>query len=191
MPSAQSRILALALLAGCSTVQFAAAQLIVSPSEIALGPSLTTMPTVVGTVTVSSLDGAQVQFQYSGVQLIAAPVNSIVVIPSSGTTPAAVQIALNPNVVPLLQPGATNSLGVIFTEIGQTATLPISGPLVHVIIPAAPPPTIQSVVNSASLQPILSPGALVTILGSKLTGPTQTTPSTTKVFIQPPWRTPV
>jgi len=40
---------------------------------------------------------------------------------------------------------------------------------------AAGGPSIQSVVNAASLQPALSPGTLVSIFGTDLTGPTQST----------------
>jgi uncharacterized protein (TIGR03437 family) len=62
-----------------------------------------------------------------------------------------------------------------FTIVGQTPPTPLTGPFVKLRVPAEPPPLIQSVVNSASLQPVLAPGALVSIFGSNLTGPTQST----------------
>jgi uncharacterized protein (TIGR03437 family) len=96
------------------------------------------------------------------------------VIPSSGTTPAAVQIALNPNVVALLRPSSnfasSYAFDVQFTPVDQTPANANCAP-VTLSVPAEPPPNIQSVVNSASLQPVLSPGALVSIFGSHLTGP--------------------
>jgi uncharacterized protein (TIGR03437 family) len=127
------------------------------------------------TITVSVVNGAQVKFKYVGVDPAEKGIpNFIVVIPSSGTTAAAVQIALNPNVVALLRPSNTYGLEVQFTPVDQTLANPNCAP-VTLSVPAEPPPNIQSVVNSASLQPVLSPGVLVSIFGSHLTGPTLST----------------
>jgi uncharacterized protein (TIGR03437 family) len=130
----------------------------------------------VQTVTVADLSGAHVKFKYKGVEPAEQGIpNFIIVIPSSATTPASVQIALNPNVVSLLHPLSVYVLGVGFSPVDQTPANPGCGVPVTLHIPAEPPPSVQSVVNSASLQPILSPGALVSIFGSHLTGPTLST----------------
>jgi uncharacterized protein (TIGR03437 family) len=116
-----------------------------------------------------------VKFKYTGVHPAEEGIpNFIVVTPSSGTTPAAVQIAVNPNVAALLTPSSVYVLGFGFTTVDQT---PVSttGGVVTFRVPAEPSPSIQSVVNSASLQPVLSPGVLVSVFGSHLTGPTLST----------------
>jgi len=93
---------------------------------------------------------------------------------SSGTTPADFGVYLNPSVVAQMKPGSRNSLSVRFSTIDQTPASMVSC-RVDMIAPTAPTPAIRSVLNSASLSPTLSPGALVTILGSDLAGPTTTT----------------
>src|SRR5258708_6936960 len=151
-------------------VPFAAAQLYCTPA-ILFSPA---SPSV-ETLTVDDHSGAHVKFKYAGVDPAEQGIpNFIMVIPSSGTTPAAVQIALNPNVVALLRPSSTYGLEVRFSPVDQTPANPNCAP-VTLRTPAEPPPNIQSVVNSASLQPVLSPGALVSIFGSHLTGPTLST----------------
>jgi len=154
-----------------STLQFAAAQLYCSSGIFfsAASPS-------VQTITVADLSGAHVKFKYKGVEPSEQGIpNFIMVIPSSATTPASVQIALNPNVVSLLHPLSVYVLGVGFSPVDQTPADPGCGVSVTLHMPAEPPPSVQSVVNSASLRPVLSPGALVSIFGSHLTGPTLST----------------
>jgi len=73
-----------------------------------------------------------------------------------------------------MQPGGGANLGVAFKIPGQS-TPSGCGSEVIIAVPGAPAPSIQSAVNAASLQPALSPGALVSIFGSNLTGPTQST----------------
>jgi len=86
-----------------------------------------------------------------------------------------VNVGVNPNVVAQLKPGITYTLTPEFTTVDQTpASTAIT--IVALSVPSEPPPGIQSVVNSASLQPALSPGVLVSIFGSHLTGPTLSTP---------------
>jgi uncharacterized protein (TIGR03437 family) len=147
--------------------QFASAQLSVSPQII-------TLPRDSGHIIISDGRGAQLKFKYGGVENAFNAPNFIVVIPSSGTTPSVVRIGLNSNVVAQLQPGGRYSLTVTFVTVDQTPESK-AGSIVELIVPQEPPPAITSVVNAASLQPLLSPGALVSIIGSHLTGPTQST----------------
>ena len=113
------------------------------------------------------------KFKYAGAQTNGLP-NFIMVIPSTGTTPATVQIGLNPNVTSQLRPSSTYGLTVQFTTVDQNPASTTSA-LVTYQVPAESPPNIQSILNSASLQPVLSPGALVSIFGTHLTGPTLST----------------
>ena len=156
--------------------QLSVAQLMVSPGSIALEPPTFYSSTNVG-VTVSDVNGAHVNFQYAGANTIDGA-NFLIVTPSKGTTPARVQIALNPTTLSFLRPSSTYYQAVNFEVVGQTPTgtgPANSGPDVELIVPSQPPPTIKSIVNSASLQPFLSPGALVSIFGTYLTGPTLST----------------
>ena len=152
-------------------MQFAAAQLYCTP-----GTNLFT-PTSLDpkTITVADRSGANVKFRYVGVEAAEKGIpNFIIVVPSSGTTPAAVQIVLNPNVTALLSPSSTYELSVQFAPDDQSPANPnCSGVILR--MPDEPPPNIQSVANSASLQSALSPGAMVSIFGSHLTGPTLST----------------
>ncbi len=154
-----------------SAMQFAHAQY-----NLACAPETLSLP-VAGQITVSEDSGAHVPFQYAGVINAsgqAANPNPIIVIPSSGTTPAAVTIGLNPLAVALMQPGGGANLVVGFSIPGQS-TPAGCGSEVMITVPGAPAPSIQSVVNAASLQLALSPGALVSVFGTDLTGPTQST----------------
>jgi uncharacterized protein (TIGR03437 family) len=154
-----------------SMAPFAAAQLYCTPAIF-----FSAAPPSVQTITVADLSGARVKFKYAGVEPAEQGIpNFIMVIPSSATTPASVQIALNPNVVSLLHPLSVYVLGVGFSPVDQTPASPGCGVPVTLHMPAEPPPSVQSVVNSASLQPVLSPGTLVSIFGSHLTGPTLST----------------
>jgi trimeric autotransporter adhesin len=135
-----------------------------------------------GTSQISFRDsgGGQVKVRYDSALSVfnGAPLsdefNFAVVIPSSGTTPLVVSVGINPVVAKRFRPGGSSGLYVAFTTVDQTPASRVSC-LVGLIMPDEPSPAIRSVVNSASLQPALSPGALVTILGSNLTGPTQST----------------
>lgn len=98
--------------------------------------------------------------------------NYIVIVPSSSTFPQGAIVAINPLAAAHLKPGLTHNEYPVFT-VGQTT---VNGTCrIDLVVPAEPNPNIQSVLNSASLQPSLSPGALVSIFGSHLTGPTLST----------------
>ena len=126
-------------------------------------------------VSAGSPTGGQqaVGFQYTGVSYFPNQANSfpnyLVVSPSKGTTStsnltsAEILIALNPTVVAQMGPGRYQ-FRVNFSTVGQTppATTNI---LADLIISAPPSPVVSSVLNAASLQPALAPGALVSIFG--------------------------
>jgi len=178
-----SRVVLAIILAGC-TAAFADAQfLAASPSEIILPGN--------GQIEVTEGNGAHVKFTLTNVVPIGTIPNFVVLAPSSGTTPASLQISFNPSVVAMLQPGAKYELILNFTIPGVTPPTSNTGPLVRLQVPAESPTTIQSVVNSASFQPVLSPGALVSILGSHLTGPTLSTTFDDTASYPPQWPAPV
>ena len=118
-----------------------------------------------------------IDVQYSGTFDSFGPVpdaiNPLLMFPSSGVTPLYIDFAINQAVgLSVLQPGTTLQLSVVFTSVGQLH--PVTTPCqVYVTAPSAAKPSIQSVVNGASLQPVLSPGELVTIFGSNLSGAAQ------------------
>jgi trimeric autotransporter adhesin len=148
--------------------------------RIASGQYLTISPQIVspiGSFSISDSGGASgVKFKLAGVASVFGPAASgfLVIIPSSGATPAAVNIGVNPSGLAQLRPATTYAFTVQFATVDRTPVQMVSGQ-VRIIVPAEPAPAIQSVVNAASLQPSLSPGAAITILGSHLTGPTQST----------------
>jgi uncharacterized protein (TIGR03437 family) len=148
-------------------VQFASAQL-------GLQPTIITLPRDLGEFIISDGGGGHVKFKYAGAAPEFNAPSFIVVVPSSATTPAPVRIGLNPSVVAQFKPGGIYSLSVQFTTVDQTPASTVRGG-VNFIVPSEPPPSVRAVVNAASLQPFLSPGALVSIFGSHLTGPTLST----------------
>jgi uncharacterized protein (TIGR03437 family) len=111
---------------------------------------------------------ANLKFKYTGVTSgnTARPTapNFVVVFPSSGETPASVLIGVNQGVVRSMGPG-DYFLRVNFSTVDQ---IPPSqaGFLVVLRLSPPPPPTVTSVVSAASLLPVISPGAIVSIFGS-------------------------
>ncbi|MBI1895143.1 MAG: hypothetical protein HYS04_01210 [Acidobacteria bacterium] len=128
---------------------------------------------------IQALGGGHLKFRYAGARSnngtpVPDEFNFAVLVPSSGTTPAILSVGLNPFVLARLKPGGTVSLNVEFTTVDITpaSTVPCN---IDLFVPTEPAPTIQAVVNAASLEPLLSPGTLVSILGAHLTGPTLST----------------
>jgi len=162
-------LVALALAFG---TQFADAQLFCSC------PTITSVATnLPGNVTIVDRTGAHVKFKYNGTYSLftGQPTFSpFVVLPSTETTPAMVFIGANLQAVALLNPSLQYNLDVQFITVDQT---PPSTVHVNVLLTLSkdPPPSIDSVVNAASLLTFLSPGALVSVRGSHLTGPTMST----------------
>lgn len=107
-------------------------------------------------------------FKYVGVQFVAGTADFVVVSPSSGTAPGVnVGISINPNVAAYLPPGGYSEY-VLFAPLGQPSLK--DGVQVFLTV-TPPPPVVTSIVNSASLQPSISPGALVSIFGANLGTP--------------------
>ncbi|HYL74826.1 MAG TPA: hypothetical protein VEU96_11515 [Bryobacteraceae bacterium] len=119
------------------------------------------------TIGIGTLSGDPVHFEYHAAlpSRVGDP-NFIVVSPSSGTTPATVFIALNPNVVPFLHSGSY-SLVLQFAVAGQSSP-PYAGIPVSLRLSAQSAPSITGVVSAASLRPDISPGQIVSIFGARL-----------------------
>lgn len=110
----------------------------------------------------------QIPFKYIGVSVVAGDSDFVVVSPSSGIAPTNIGIGINPNVVAYLPPGGYSEY-VQFAPLGQTS--PQGGVQVILSVMPPPPPVVTSIVNSASLQPSVSPGVLVSIFGANLGTP--------------------
>ena len=95
--------------------------------------------------------------------------NFVIVSPSAGIARAATVVALNPKIVPYMRPGIYN-LDVLFDN-PEHPELGAGGISVNLRLNFPGFPEIASVVNSASLQPGISPGQLVIIRGSHLSSP--------------------
>ena len=177
MPNLSIRILAL-LVAG---LRLAAQPLIVAgPSDV--GFSGTADSFVFSTSLAST--GSVIQFTISGsvagsaanlpiaLTQISATVagksvpDFLVVSPPTATTPATLHVGLNPNIVRTMSPGRYD-LDVTFSVVG---TSPASSTGLHVglFLSAPAPPTVGSVVSTASYQPNISPGEMVSIFGARL-----------------------
>ena len=100
--------------------------------------------------------------------------NFIVVTPDSGTTPARISIGLNESVIRQMTPGIY-TLQLVFTTIDQSPP-DSTGVVVMLNLDYGPRPTIQSVVSSASYQPIVSPGGMVSIFGVNFKQPAASAP---------------
>jgi uncharacterized protein (TIGR03437 family) len=98
-----------------------------------------------------------------------AETNFVMVSPSSGVAYGTSVIALNPKVVPFMRPGFYR-LDVLFDN-PERPEFGAGGVEVNLILSAPGNPEITSVVNSASMQPGISPGQLVTIRGVRLSSP--------------------
>jgi uncharacterized protein (TIGR03437 family) len=94
----------------------------------------------------------------------------LVVSPSSGVAPATVYIALDPNTVPYLPAGAYG-VNVEFTAVQSTAPVPGCSFFVDLSLTRYGPPNITSMVSSATFQPAISPGELVSIFGANIGTP--------------------
>src|SRR6476659_9327353 len=73
--------------------------------HLSCSPTNITLPRDSGLAIIQSGGSDHLKFKYSGVDPTFNAPNFVVVVPSSGTTPAAVRIGLNPAVVAELQPG--------------------------------------------------------------------------------------
>ena len=101
--------------------------------------------------------------------------NFVTATPSNGTTPASLNVILNPSVVSTLAPGAySGTVTIASTSIpGGNQTL-----TVNLTVTAGPTPVVLSVTNAGSLQPgAISPGEIITIFGNNI-GPASPTSGT-------------
>lgn len=112
-----------------------------------------------------------VRFKVTGIFSGGTPVspNLIVASPSIGTTPATIFVGPDPNVTRKMAPGRYEAV-ISLTTVDQTPPATTSA-FVTLTLRAPPPPNIGAVVNTASLQPVVSPGSMVTIFGTSLGPP--------------------
>jgi uncharacterized protein (TIGR03437 family) len=97
-----------------------------------------------------------------------APVNFVMLSPSTGPIRSWPRVALNPAVVPWMESGL-HRVWVRFEDPDAPEQPP--GVLIVSLVLSRQQPEIASVVNAASLQPAISPGQLITIRGSHLSTP--------------------
>ncbi|MDQ6760012.1 MAG: hypothetical protein M3Z32_09135, partial [Acidobacteriota bacterium] len=113
--------------------------------------------------------GQTVQLTSSGGNLpftatAASPGNFLSVTPATGTTPGPLSIGLNQAAVNTLTPG--NYTGTVTLS---SPNLPSQVITVNLVVAPAAPPSIASIVNSASSQAgAVSPGEIVTIFGANI-----------------------
>ncbi len=138
----------------------------VGPYEFSVPADSLAAPSAAGIYVGAS--SKQVPFKYVGVLSPAGTPNFVVVSPSSGTAPANIGVGLNPSVVAYLTPGAYQAT-VQFAPPGQSP--PYANAVVELLVMPPPPPVVTSILNSASLQSSISPGALVSIFGANLGTP--------------------
>ena len=131
-------------------------------------------PGPVQTIGISgSVQGLKFKFDHVESRLNSPP-NFIVITPSSGTIPALLQVGLNDAIIRRMSPGSYG-LGIVFSTVDQSPSSSASV-TVQLSLSAPPAPAIQSVVSTASYQPNLSPGAMVSIFGTHLGQPSGSAP---------------
>lgn len=107
-----------------------------------------------------------VQILYNGMPSSYSGPNFLIATPQTGVTPATVRIALNPSLIPYA--GSGYYTAYLQFEVAPPA---VGGTTIRLdISPFGPTqqPHIASVVSTASFQPAISPGELVSIFGSDL-----------------------
>jgi len=96
--------------------------------------------------------------------------NFVVVSPSSGVTPALLWVGLDRNVVPYLPAGA-HAISLQFAPPGQSCPSSSCGGTIIALSLSGRAAAVTSVLNAATLQPGICPGAIVSILGTNLSTP--------------------
>jgi len=176
--NASAGLITLAVIAAVSSAG-AQVQLTAVPNLIDLSHVQDSALPPISTVTigaVSSSGATTTKYRYTGVTIantaVPMPPNFLIVTPTSGTTPGAIFVALNESVVGAMERGAY-SLYLNFSTVDQS---PAAATQVLVSLGLArTPPSITSVLNSASFQPAVSPGALVSIFGTNFGPPVTAT----------------
>ncbi|MGH9660450.1 MAG: hypothetical protein ACRD96_18010 [Bryobacteraceae bacterium] len=143
---------------------------VVSPGRIEISGSVFGEVFQIGRVSVLGTPNENVKFKIDRVVLgNNEPTNLIIVRPTSGTTPAFVRVGPNPNVTRHMRPN-NFAVNVYFTTVDQSP--PSTGAATVVLsVSGRAAPSIATIVNTASFLPGVSPGGLVSILGSKLGPP--------------------
>lgn len=127
-------------------------------------------------ISIIERSGAAVKFKYShvtewsGVPLRVA--NFISVAPAAGVTPAAVTIGLNPAVVEAIRNG-NYPIEVHFTTV-DVEPPSTTRAYFRFKLPQSPAPSVRSIVNAASFEPVAAPNSILVIEGSNLARPTAT-----------------
>jgi uncharacterized protein (TIGR03437 family) len=93
----------------------------------------------------------------------------LIVSPSSGTTPQRIRIGPNPHVIPNMRPGRY-SASIFLTTVDQSPPVRAQA-IISLTVRTPLPPNVGSTFNAASLQPMISPGGIVTIFGDSLGPP--------------------
>ena len=106
---------------------------------------------------------AHVKFKLDTARTVAA---GLIVSPSSGTTPIEVQVGVDPSAAGAAFPVQV-SRQLEFTTVDQSPPS-ISPVVVRITFTTPDPPIVRSVVNAASLAPVINPGAVVLIRGISL-----------------------
>jgi uncharacterized protein (TIGR03437 family) len=116
---------------------------------------------------ISSSTTVQLNFKLGSVQLTppSAP-NFALPYPVSGRTPTHVYVGLNPQVTRTLGPGNYGA-SLILTTVDQTPPS-TTGLAIVLELSAPPPPVLESVLNTASYKPEVSPGEIVSVLGQHI-----------------------
>jgi len=124
----------------------------------------------VDTLTLSSAPNRNVKFKLDRVvSLTNEPVSFFILSPSSGTTTATIRVGPNPNVTRYMRPGGYIAT-VFFTTVDQSPPSTVAG-LLRLTLRAPAPAAIGAVVNTASLQPVASPGGILSVYGESLGPP--------------------
>jgi uncharacterized protein (TIGR03437 family) len=88
------------------------------------------------------------------------------VTPSSGTTPATLTVTLLPMILPWGYGRYYDYIGIASgTMIAPVGVITV---IADLLIDLPPPPVVTSIVNAATLQPGISPGAIVSIFGDRI-----------------------
>lgn len=112
---------------------------------------------------------SNIHFKLTAINPTANGPNFVVITPPQGTTPANLLAAANMNIIPYLPPGRYG-LTILFSSV-DTPTTSNAGATAELQIDPPPPPSVTSVVSAASLQPLISPGEIVSIFGANIGTP--------------------
>lgn len=137
------------------------------------------MPFEEGRISVFDLNGKNVKVRFIGITLgidpneeprIDHPANFLMLNRTELTTPDAIDFMVNPLAMPVNTPG----IKVVFETVDEQPPRRVSSAVGQLQRSNIPRPEVQSVVNSFSQQPVISPGSLITIYSPYLSRATLT-----------------